>query len=312
MELIDNLLVFIHLAETKSFTKTASLMKISQATVSRQIKDLESKFNLSLILRDSRVFKLTDSGQILYDNIKNDLIELEDKIQNLTYKVNEQMESPNNLKCNLKIVIPPLLGYNMISEHLPAFISLYPEIDLTILYEHKIDILDDAIDYAITSYIPQNAHYLIKHIATIDYQLYCTKEYAETFGIPKSVHELKNHAIIGFHNISQPDSDGAINSKEVMVFNSLTEEEFYIEMPKKLKTSTPLQNTKMIASSKFICPLHRITACELSTQTELVKILPEFYFAKSKFYSLRHPLNNSPAIRLFSNFIEDLITRINN
>lgn len=54
---------FISLAETKSFTKTAEILHMTQPGVSQHVKWLESYFDESLIARDGKSFELTDQGK---------------------------------------------------------------------------------------------------------------------------------------------------------------------------------------------------------------------------------------------------------
>jgi DNA-binding transcriptional LysR family regulator len=56
---------FLTVAETRSFTKAASRLGISQPTVSQQIRKLESSAGRQLIARDTRDVQLTDNGDAM-------------------------------------------------------------------------------------------------------------------------------------------------------------------------------------------------------------------------------------------------------
>ena len=57
--------LFISVAQTLSFTKTAQEFYVAQPTVSNQIKALEQSFGVKLLVRDSRKVILTPEGQEL-------------------------------------------------------------------------------------------------------------------------------------------------------------------------------------------------------------------------------------------------------
>lgn len=56
---------FLAVAETRSFTRAASRLGISQPTVSQQIRKLEQSAGRQLITRDTREVRLTDNGDAM-------------------------------------------------------------------------------------------------------------------------------------------------------------------------------------------------------------------------------------------------------
>ncbi len=56
---------FLSLAETKSFTKTANILHMTQPGVSQHLKWLEDYFETPLIAREGKQFELTDQGRKL-------------------------------------------------------------------------------------------------------------------------------------------------------------------------------------------------------------------------------------------------------
>ncbi|WP_016606210.1 HTH-type transcriptional activator IlvY, partial [Yersinia pestis] len=64
MDLRD-LKVFLHLAESRHFGRSAKAMHVSPSTLSRQIQRLEETIGQPLFLRDNRTVQLTDAGNQL-------------------------------------------------------------------------------------------------------------------------------------------------------------------------------------------------------------------------------------------------------
>lgn len=56
----------ITLMSTKSYTKTAELLYITQPAVTHHIKSIEKQYNIALF-SNSKTFKLSPSGQLIYD-----------------------------------------------------------------------------------------------------------------------------------------------------------------------------------------------------------------------------------------------------
>ncbi|MGK4430477.1 LysR family transcriptional regulator, partial [Yersinia enterocolitica] len=61
MDLRD-LKLFLHLAESRHFGRSAKAMHVSPSTLSRQIQRLEETIGQPLFLRDNRTVQLTDAG----------------------------------------------------------------------------------------------------------------------------------------------------------------------------------------------------------------------------------------------------------
>lgn len=68
---LQQLTYFIAVAETGNFTKAAQQMYSTQPTISRQIQLLEDELGYELFIRKSKPIKMTDSGRILYNGVKN-------------------------------------------------------------------------------------------------------------------------------------------------------------------------------------------------------------------------------------------------
>ena len=64
MDLRD-LKLFLHLAESCHFGRTARAMHVSPSTLSRQIQRLEEDVGHALFLRDNRTVTLTEAGERL-------------------------------------------------------------------------------------------------------------------------------------------------------------------------------------------------------------------------------------------------------
>ena len=76
---IEQLRVFLTLAETKNFTRAAERLFVSHSTVSRSLSALEDELGVRLVERDNRVLGLTAAGERLYERA-NELVSLADAI----------------------------------------------------------------------------------------------------------------------------------------------------------------------------------------------------------------------------------------
>jgi len=102
MELKD-LRYFMEVVDYGSFTKAAVNTYISQPTLSKSIKKLETELKVELFERSTRKLILTDAGEIVYRQAS--------KILGATQELHTLLDDLMNLPTgNIKIGIPPLIG----------------------------------------------------------------------------------------------------------------------------------------------------------------------------------------------------------
>ena len=83
---------FLILCQTKSFTKTAESLHITQPAVSHHLKYLEAYYQTKLYEYNNRKFQLTPSGEILYqfvNSVNSDSERLKAQLPSLSTNVPE-------------------------------------------------------------------------------------------------------------------------------------------------------------------------------------------------------------------------------
>ena len=67
---IQNFKTFCDLVETQSFSKAARLNEVTQSAVSQQLKAMENFYDMLIIDRNQKKFRLTQQGTTLYKTFK--------------------------------------------------------------------------------------------------------------------------------------------------------------------------------------------------------------------------------------------------
>ena len=84
MENLDDLRVFLKVAETGSFTKAATQLGVSQSALSYTIRQLEERLKIKLLERTTRSVSTTAAGEQLRAQITPLIAALDEKIADLT------------------------------------------------------------------------------------------------------------------------------------------------------------------------------------------------------------------------------------
>ena len=76
---VENFKIFSDLVDSESFSRAAKQNGITQSAVSQQLRAMEKHFNILIIDRSQKQFRLTHEGNKLYDSAK-EIVYLYDKL----------------------------------------------------------------------------------------------------------------------------------------------------------------------------------------------------------------------------------------
>ncbi len=116
---------FVAAAKYQSFTRAAEALCVTQAAVSRQIRELEASLGVELFNRTGRSVELTDAGQAFYDAAYLSFINVSQAAKRL--KLGHMKSREVNVCCS------PAFSALWLSRHLPDFLAQHPEIPINII-----------------------------------------------------------------------------------------------------------------------------------------------------------------------------------
>lgn len=117
---------FVVIADTKSFTRAAVHIGVTQPALSRQIKELEVELGAALVERHVRGLEMTDAGKVLYGRAT--------KILELANSVKEEIAAVMTEPAGDLVVAMPASFRSLITEKIIyEYKSLYPKVRLCIL-----------------------------------------------------------------------------------------------------------------------------------------------------------------------------------
>ena len=125
---IQNFKTFCDLVETKSFSKAARLNQVTQSAVSQQLKAMEVHYDMLIIDRNQKKFRLTPQGTALYSTFK--------EILSLYEKLNcEIQEMRNIVSGTIQISTVNSIGLHELPPYLKSFIKELPSVNARV--EHR-------------------------------------------------------------------------------------------------------------------------------------------------------------------------------
>ncbi|KVT37205.1 LysR substrate-binding domain-containing protein [Burkholderia multivorans] len=127
---------FVTAARYESFTQAAEVLCVTQAAISRQIKELEDSLDVALFERTGRHIALTDAGRILYNASYLSIM-----------NIAEAAEAVRRTdKHALMVCASHTFSALWLSSRLPAFRERFPDIQLHVIVTEHFMELDGLIE----------------------------------------------------------------------------------------------------------------------------------------------------------------------
>ncbi|KIQ57526.1 MULTISPECIES: LysR family transcriptional regulator [Pseudomonas] len=116
---------FVAAARYRNFTRAAEALCVTQAAISRQIRDLETYLGTELLIRNGRELKLTPSGAALFEAAQLSLLNI--------FQATERIRREKSDKHVLTLCCTPALSTLWLAHRLKDFFSANPDIDLKVI-----------------------------------------------------------------------------------------------------------------------------------------------------------------------------------
>lgn len=212
---IDDLALFVEVADQLSFTEAANNLDLPQSTVSRKIKQIEDALQSRLFERTSRQIFLTQQGHQFYKHSKAIVDEFNLAQDNLT----DFQSEPSG---EINLYMPAFFAELLAHEFFDIFMRTFPKIRINCkaLMPNLIEQTSDAdLFFYLTP--PKNSHMIARRLFSCSRRFYATPDYLERAGTPEHPQQLVDFNCLRFDNrITDPScwqymEDGLIHCVEV-------------------------------------------------------------------------------------------------
>ncbi|MFT6985663.1 MAG: DNA-binding transcriptional LysR family regulator [Psychromonas sp.] len=138
------ILAFLAVVKTGSFTRAAEQTKTSKSRVSQQVSSLEKTLGITLLHRSTRKIRLTDAGDSYYSECARAAAILEQARKNL----NEQQDQVAGLiRLNS---VGGLFSENMLAPAVIAFMQQYPDVEIQLDFSSaQVDVIAENVDLVV-------------------------------------------------------------------------------------------------------------------------------------------------------------------
>ncbi len=199
MDRLDDMLAFIKVVDTKSFTAAADRLNLSKSVVSRRIGELENRLGARLLNRTTRKLSLTEVGQAYYERCSRILADLEEAEQ----AVADLHAAPRG---RLRVNAPVSFGVTHLASAVAEFAERYPLIEIEMdLNDRYVDLVDEGYDVAIRIGRLRDSSLIARRLAPARLALCASPAYLIKHGTPQTPDDLVNHQCLIYTNLPSPD-----------------------------------------------------------------------------------------------------------
>ncbi|MGE3148025.1 MAG: LysR substrate-binding domain-containing protein [Pseudorhodoplanes sp.] len=193
---------FVHVARRRSFTKAATEMEVTRATVSQHLKALERHLNVRLLHRTTRDMSLTEEGQRLFDVLQPALVAIEGAVTEL----GEAGAEPSGM---IRLSVSRVAARSLIEPHMAEFLGRYPRLRLELVTDDGFsNIVAEGLDAGIRLGESLEEHMVAVSITPpLEMAIVGSPEYFKRHGIPETPQDLKHHNCLSYRFTSSSTID---------------------------------------------------------------------------------------------------------
>lgn len=189
---LNDLKLFVRVADCGSLTAAAVELDISSAVASAGLKRLEKELGTALFIRSTRSLRLTDAGERYLIHCRRALSDLE-----VGQRAIES--SQDNISGTVSLSVPSDVGRNVLLPWLDDFLLTHPELKLRLhIGDNLSDFYHDKIDVALRSGVPKDSSLVAFKICSSRRVLCASPEYIARFGQPNSIEQLPEYNCLFF------------------------------------------------------------------------------------------------------------------
>lgn len=288
MEILDELELFVVLAEEGSLAAVSRRLRIPRPTLSRRLARFESQLGVKLIERTTRTSQLTEAGRVLYERGRP-LLTLAEQITEEVRQVDGVARGP------LVIGIQTGLGRGFMGAFVERMLARCPEVELYMHFSPQ-PLADREKDIVLAEGPLPDSDWVAVHLAQSDRLALASPTYLQAHGSPRSLAELTQHRLLSpvdgpNRSVLWPCRDGA-------------------EVPVAVTVASDDLDTLLecAVGGQGIALLPFTVAAAAIARGELLPVLPQTLGRAAEFFALYPPhRRSSPKIRAFLEVAEAFI-----
>ena len=187
---LDNIRIFVKVAQFESVSKAARSLGMPISTVSRRLSVLESDLGVSLVRRNTRRTILTPQGRRYFNQCQEPLTVIQEAERVLT-------QAQSKLEGTLRVTVPMILSQDSFLDFISGFSRQHAGIRVDLFITNLfLDLVADNIDIAIRFGEQRDSNVVARKVGKCMHYLVASREYVKGRKLPTEPSELQSHPCV--------------------------------------------------------------------------------------------------------------------
>lgn len=288
MERLTALNVFRVVCELGSFSGAARKLRLSNAAVSKNVRELEEDLGARLLERTTRRVRMTEAGEAYLRRASAILDEL--------HALDAETKDRGRIaRGTLRVAAPMSLGITQLAPVVGAFLAEYPELCVELeMNDRYVDLVGEGFDVALRGGTLSDSSLVARRLGAIERVLCASPAYLREHGRPRRPQDLARHRCLVYTLARAPSRWTLIRqSRRVRV---------EIQGPLSVNSSLALVGAASAGAGIALVP--RVVARGALTSKQLEPVLPNWSAEPQALFAL-YPRHHqiSQRVRLFIDFL---------
>ncbi|CFU59893.1 LysR family transcriptional regulator [Bordetella pertussis] len=184
---LNDIALFVEVAKRKNFSHAAEALNIPTSTLSRRVSELERGLGMRLLNRSPRRIDLTEAGALYFERCRH----IVEEARVAHEQLQDMAAQP---KGRLRISLPTSLAQLFLTDVIPEFRGLYPDIECDFdLSMRPVDPISNPFDLVLRFGQQPDSSLVARQIVLMTQHLYAAPQYLALHGEPRVPADLGHH-----------------------------------------------------------------------------------------------------------------------
>lgn len=188
---VDDLRVFLKVAELGSFTRAAELLGMPKARASLRVQALEVELGVRLLQRTTRAVRPTRDGEELVPRAKQLVIDADE--------LGAMFQGSRALRGLVRLDLPITLACDHLIPRLPELLAAHPQLELQLsTTDRRVDLVREGFDCVLSVGRLAASALTAQRLGALSMVSCASPAYLKKLGTPRTIAELAGHLLVHY------------------------------------------------------------------------------------------------------------------
>ena len=188
---LENLRLFVKVADLSSFTRAAEQLGMPKSRVSLAVKALEVLVGSRLLQRTTRAVRLTPDGEAFLARARL-LVEEADALSSM-------FQATSSLRGRVRIDLPIALARDLVIPRLPELLAHNPQLELLVsATDRRVDVVREGFDCVLRVGALRDSGLVARRLGTMPMVNCASPSYVRRLGAPRTLADLDGHLLVHY------------------------------------------------------------------------------------------------------------------